>query len=141
MNNLAKIGLISFGLLTLPKVFQSASNYLLAQGIQLNFKPNIQSTKDGLQLICKLELINPTDKSLSFTSPLIGLMHQGELLSQNQASGNIIEIKAKSKTCIPIRLFLKWEQLQQIFSSFQSSNTNPLDLALKITKPRLQDKQ
>lgn len=114
MNKLAKIGLATLGLVLLFKGAKASSAIMVAQGMAIRIIPEIKVIEGGLQITANLNISNPTDSSMVLTSPFVQLLHRGNLLSKNMASGNQIEIQPFSENNIPIKLKLTWEQMNNL---------------------------
>ena len=117
MNPAVKIGLLVAGGFASYKIAKVVSAAMVAMGMVIDIIPETKVDMQGIRFLTNIDITNPTDSSMTFTSPFVQLLHQGIKLTNNEVSSQQFEIKPLSKTRLPINLQLSWEQIQSLLDT------------------------
>lgn len=128
MNTALKIGLAIGGIFLTYKVGKVVSAAMVAMGMAIEINPETKVDMTGILLTTNIDISNPTDSSMLLSSPFVQLFHDKVNLANNKVSSKQFEIKPFTKTRLPIKLKLTWEQIKDLLDTidvnFPSSYTN-----------------
>ena len=117
MNTALKIGLAIGGIFITYKVGKVVSAAMVAMGMAIEINPETKVDMNGVQLTTNIDISNPTDSSMILTSPFVQLFHDKVNLASNKVSSKQFEIKPFTKTRLPIKLSLTWEQISDLLET------------------------
>lgn len=133
MNIILKIGLLVAGGFASYKIAKVASATMVAMGMIIDIKPETKVDMQGIKLLTNIDITNPTDSSMTLTSPFVQLFHKGTMLAKNEVSSQQFEIKPFSKTRLPILMQLSWEQVQGLLEAVEIKIPNDYTTLQRIT--------